>query len=287
MHTTARMSDTSATSSEPLAPYRDMAGLPVHDADDLLAGHVFGVLSEADVGLVRFLDVELEGEGRHVLVPVGHTRIEEGPDRRRLRLRAARLDDLRNVPTYDADLPWNTTEYARELAALHGRFFRGDRYYAHPAYDHRGLYAGAHPIVLHVSTRPLTPLLSLEHSDYTVARNEHDVRGWQVVDANGETIGPVTDLIFDPEAERVRYAVVRVGQDGLRLLPIGYVEINAGREQLVMPGLTQADLKALRKFSGEVPTRSEETAVLDQIERALDARNPFLRVEFSDRQDVS
>ena len=228
--------------------------------------------------------MQLYGE---MLVPVGHTRVEEGLDRRRLRLRAARLDDLRRIPTFDPDVPWNTASYARELAALHGRFFRGDRYYAHPAYDHRGLYAGAHPIVLRDTAPPVAPLLSLEHSDFIVARNEPDVRGWNVIDANRESMGQVCDLIFDPNAERVRYAVVRLEGDSQRLLPIGYLQIDAARQQLLMPGLTSVDVRSLREFTDELPTRSEESAVLDQIERALDARNPFLRVEFSDRQAVA
>jgi hypothetical protein len=281
------MRDAPANSSQPLAPYRDLAGLPVHDADDLRAGRVFGVLSDADVGLVRFLDIELEGDGRHVLVPVGHTRVEEGLDQCRLRLRAARLDDLRKIPAYDPDLPWNTVSYARELAALHGRFFRGDRYYAHPAYDHRGLYAGAHPIVVRDSIPPLTPLLSLDHSDYTVARNEPDVRGWPLIDANGESMGRVADLIFDPDAQHVRYIALKLEDESRRLLPIGYLQVDAGRAQLVMPGLTRADVSSLPKFTDELPTRSEESAVLEQIERALDARNPFLRVDYSDRQAVA
>ena len=51
-----------------------------------------------------------------------------------------------------------------------------------------------------------------------------------------------------------------------------------------MPGLNAADLLALPELSAAVPSRADEEELLAAIERALDARNPFLRVDFSERQ---
>src|SRR5687768_3262590 len=62
--------DPSDATRDPLTAQQDLHGLAVHDADDLLTGHVFGLLCESDTGLIRFLDVELDGKNRHVLVPV-------------------------------------------------------------------------------------------------------------------------------------------------------------------------------------------------------------------------
>ncbi|MGH7471521.1 MAG: PRC-barrel domain-containing protein [Longimicrobiales bacterium] len=273
--------------NEPLSPQPDLAGLAVHDADDLRVGRVFGVLADADHGLIRYLDVDLEGAQRHVLVPIGHARLQEGPFQPRLRLRAARLDDLRNVPTYDGDGRWRSAENARMLAALYGRFFRGDRYYAHPAYDHTTLYAGPHPVVLDDSTSPAVPLVSLAHSDYRVARDEPNVIGWTVTDALDAPVGRVVDLLFDPSSERVRYVVVEMEGCGLRLLPIGYLELAARQTKLLLPGLHAFDVENLPEFKGDALTGVEEKALLEQIELALDARNPFLRVAFSDRKIVA
>src|SRR5688572_26786961 len=131
-----------------LTPFSDLKGLAVHDAEDLLTGHVYAILTETETGLIRYLDVELDGKHRHVLVPVGHARLEQSPTGEgRIRLRAATHHDLESVPPFTAEAQWDAPDLARDLLAAHGRVFRGDRYYAHPAFNHRSLYAGEHPIV--------------------------------------------------------------------------------------------------------------------------------------------
>jgi hypothetical protein len=270
--------------TEPLTPFRDLAGLAVYDADNLRAGHVFGVLTEADTGLVRFLDVDLEGEMRHVLVPIGHARLEPGLAEPRFRLRAVRLDDLRNIPSYDGQDGWRDAQYAGRLAAEYGRYFRGAHYYAHPAFDHHGLFAGPHPIVAESAARPTAELLRLTTSNYRVASHEPDVLGWNVTDANHALIGTTVDLLFDPQSEQVCYALLELPGDGRRLLPIGYLEIDESRKALRLPGLMAADVRALPAATDEPPARAQEQDLLDAIERALDARNPFLRIDFSDRE---
>src|SRR5687767_10008871 len=176
----------------PLVAADDLAGLAVHDAEDLLAGHVIGVLTEPGTGLVRFIDVQLDSDGRHVLVPVGHTRLEQAFDRIRLRLRAAKLHDLERVPAYDPNSTL-TTGQASHLAAEYGRFFRGDFYYAHPAYDHRGLYVGPHPVVrIDPNAEPDSrELASLRDSDFRIAGGEPDVHGWNVLGSDREVAGVV------------------------------------------------------------------------------------------------
>ena len=268
----------------PLVAANDLAGLAVHDAEDLLTGHVIGVLTEVGSGLIRFVDVQLESDGRHVLVPVGHARLEEVLDRNRIRLRAAKLFDLERIPAYDPNSPV-TSGYVSEIASTYGRFFRGDFYYAHPAYDHRRLYAGPHPLVRAQSSQPAIAeqLTTLRNSDFRIAQGEPNIHDWIVAGADGSEVGRVEDLIIDPLAERVRYVVIAAPGNRRRALPIGYVELATQSQQVVVPGLNAADLLALPELSAAVPTRAEEEKLLAAIERALDARNPFLRVDFSER----
>src|SRR5262245_66548260 len=103
--------------AEPLVPSRDLSGVPVHDVTDLLAGQVYGVLGEVDSGIVRFLDVTLIDDGTHVLIPIGHARLEQGVDQPRIRLRAARLEDLLAVPRFEAENHRPGPSLARELAS--------------------------------------------------------------------------------------------------------------------------------------------------------------------------
>lgn len=49
-----------------------------------------------------------------------------------------------------------------------------------------------------------------ELSDYKVASDYSDVRGWKVVDADNRTIGEVDDLIVNKSTERVVYLDVEV-----------------------------------------------------------------------------
>lgn len=269
----------------PLIAANDLAGLAVHDAEGLLAGQVIGVLTEAGSGLIRFIDVQLESNGRHVLVPVGHARLEEVIDRTRIRLRAAKLFDLERIPAYDPNSPV-TSGYVSEIASAYGRFFRGDFYYAHPAYDHRRLYAGPHPLVRAQSQHPAIAeqLTTLRTSDFRISQGEPNIRDWIVAGADGGEVGRVEDLIIDPQAERVRYVVIAAPENRRQAIPIGYVELSTQSQQVVVPGLTALDLLSLPELSASVPTRAEEEELLAAIERALDARNPFLRVDFSERQ---
>jgi hypothetical protein len=273
-----------ADPSQPLVAHGDLAGLAVHDASDLRVGHVFGVLTEAETGLIRFLDVQVDGSARHVLIPVGHARLEEVLGQRRIRLRAATVDDLEAVPAYAGEAADEVV--ARTVAGAYGRIFRGARYYAHPAYDHRGLYAGEHPIFSADEVQAgHAPLEMLSTSDFRVVAGEPDIVGWKVK-ASGESSGTVRDLVIDPEAAQVRYVDIEL-PDGQLLLPIGYVELDAENKAVGVAGLSKADLEALPGFDGLPLSRVQETELLTSIERALDARNPFLRVDFSGREMIA
>jgi hypothetical protein len=60
---------------------------------------------------------------------------------------------------------------------------------------------------------PVTPLRSLHN--YRVAEGNPDVRGWDVLGADGKKIGEVDDLLVDTEGLRVLYLDVTVGLDAL------------------------------------------------------------------------
>lgn len=58
---------------------------------------------------------------------------------------------------------------------------------------------------------PVTPLRRL-HA-YRIAEGDADVRGWQVLGADGRTIGEVDDLLVDRRALKVRYLEVALDLD--------------------------------------------------------------------------
>src|SRR5690606_26844543 len=165
---------------EPLRPVPDLGGAPVDDVEGRYAGEIKGSLIDDESGLIRYLDLDLTGSDRHVLVPIGHTRLERDlTGRLRIHLLGASRDELRRIPPYEPGRAEPAPTFGPALLEAHGRLFHGERYYAHPAYDHRGLYAGEHPIVRGPVPEPGPALRRLgELEGYRVARGEPDIRGW-------------------------------------------------------------------------------------------------------------
>lgn len=265
---------------EPLHASEDLHGLPVYDADAVPIGETFGVLAEAESGLVRFFDVALEGRRRHVLVPVGHARVEPHLGTARLRLRAARARELDRIPAYEPHTAWHDDVFQNELLTAFGRLFDGQRYYAHPAYDHSGLYAGAHPL-LRDPLSPVTPagLRRLSASpDFRVTEHEPDIRDWELRGENDVRLGQVTDLVIDTQAEEVRYIVLRREIDERETaIPVGYCEL---AQHAVRVPLSNEDVCALPEFSGTELSRSDEARLRTVLDSLMSGARRYLRPEF-------
>src|SRR3954468_8037682 len=95
-------------------------------------------------------------------------------------------------------------------------------------------------------------LTHLKGSDYEVADGQPDIRGWNVKDINGKTIGEVDDLIFDERTLKVRYMVVDLDRKYLNLdkdrdvlVPIGAGEVPEKDDVVILPNITATQLSAL------------------------------------------
>jgi hypothetical protein len=287
----------------------DLAGTPVEDASGLCVGSMFGALAEIDTGLIRYIDLSLERLDRHVLVPIGHARVREAErDGPRIRLRAALLEELEQIPPFPADVAHIDDPFERALLEAYGRSFHGERYYAHPSYDHNGIYAGDHPVVAAGSSPdgdadgPVTPAPA-EHvapsggrepvgdSDghlrrlaylpgWRVARGEPDIRQWPMLLEDGAQV-QVQDLVVEPAAEKVRYLVVRAPDDrGARLLPIGFLQVDGPAQCVRAPGLAAADLQALPEYEGGGVTREQEDRVCAALRHRMHGRRRYHLPDF-------
>ncbi len=266
----------------PLVPVPDLAGTPASDAAGHFFGEVYGSLADAGTGLIRYLDFDVHGADRHVLVPIGHVRVARaGEPSSGVQLRAARTADLGTIPPYEPHLPGGAPppDEAAVLAA-HGRLFAGETYYAHPAYDHTGLYAGEQPIVRAGSAPAGADVARLSSlGDYELAEGEPDVRGWPLITGDGVRAGTVEDLVVDPDALRARYLLVRgrSGADGL--VPVGYIEVDRDGEAVRAPALEVADIDSLPAVTGAV-RRSDEDAVRTILDARLDGPRLHERADF-------
>ncbi len=97
-------------------------------------------------------------------------------------------------------------------------------------------------------------LLELGGSGYEIVDGEPDIRGWEVKDESGKKIGEVDELIFDSQANKVRYIVLDLEDNMLDmesknvLVPIGLAELHEEDDDVLLPGVTSAQLRALPEY---------------------------------------
>lgn len=100
-------------------------------------------------------------------------------------------------------------------------------------------------------------LKKLSGSDYEIAEGQPDIRGWDVKDENGKQIGEVEELIFDETARKVRYMVVDLEDnefdldDREVLLPIGMAQLHKDDDDVLLSGVTAAQLKSLPDYDDD------------------------------------
>ena len=87
-------------------------------------------------------------------------------------------------------------------------------------------------------------LQELDHSNFEIVKDEPDIRGWDVRYKNGEKIGSVEELILDTAAKKVRYMIVDLDENELRLehrkivIPIGFAELDGRSDDVLIPNVS-------------------------------------------------
>jgi uncharacterized protein (TIGR02271 family) len=109
----------------------------------------------------------------------------------------------------------------------------------------------------------VAPLSDL--SDYDVAEHEPDVRGWDVIAADGRKIGEVEDLIVDTGAMKVRYLDIevekdfRAGDDRHILIPVGQARLHEKEDHVHVSTLSSTDVKAFPGYGGRLDRSYEDS----------------------------
>jgi uncharacterized protein (TIGR02271 family) len=117
-----------------------------------------------------------------------------------------------------------------------------------------------------------------ELDDFKVAEGDPDVRGWDVLSADGRKIGEVDNLLIDTAAMKVRYLEVDVDRDVLDasderhvLVPIGYARLDEDDDQVRVDSLNSTDVMALPAYRREPLTREYETSVRKRFDSGYTA----------------
>lgn len=116
-----------------------------------------------------------------------------------------------------------------------------------------------------METNRIIPLDELP--DFKVAEGDPDIRGWEVMSADGRRIGEVDQLLVDSEARKVRYLDVDLedglgaGEDPHVLIPIGYARLDEGSDRVVVDTLMSSDVAGLPPYTRGPITRDFEAGL--------------------------
>lgn len=113
------------------------------------------------------------------------------------------------------------------------------------------------------------PLQELSSSGFEMADGDPDIRGWKVLSGVNQHLGKVTELLFDVNAQKIRYLIVDLDGKPLNLLsrdviiPIGLAELDQKENVVYLEDITVGHLATLPEYKKGKVTYDTERAVRD------------------------
>ena len=224
--------------------------------DDQKVGVVDDVIVD-DGGRERYLCVDLDTDGRYVLVPVGHATSD--PRRHTVWVSGITKDAFRKIPGYRHDPSAIDERYERSLveayddATAHAPYARAD-------YQPRGWGRGKGGNEHRIERVD-------RMDDVRVAKDDPDPRGWEVIGRDGTKIGKIEHLLGDRDAMKVAYLVMKLDSkittdDKHVLIPAGHAAVDARRKRVRVSALDGPRAAELPEHvDGELdPEREREVA---------------------------
>lgn len=106
-----------------------------------------------------------------------------------------------------------------------------------------------------------------ELDNFEVADHDPDIRGWDVLSADGRKVGEVDDLFVDTAAMKVRYIGVELDKElraGDRnrhiLVPVGHARLHESDDNVLLSGLKADRVSAVPPYTGTLD-REYETSL--------------------------
>jgi len=116
-------------------------------------------------------------------------------------------------------------------------------------------------------------LQELDRSDFEVVKGEPDIRGWDVKNSGGKKIGEVEDLIVDAKQKKVRYMVVDMDDNELKivhhkvLIPIGLAELDKKDDEVILANIQVDQLRSLTDYDKDHLTPDVEKSICNVLGR--------------------
>jgi uncharacterized protein YrrD len=172
----------------------EIHGMPVHATDGEI-GTIQDVLFDPDSWTVRYLEVSTGWLfGRDVLIPVGKVKKIDAPDG--VATFDCTKEQIENSPTAEPERPVDR-DYESRLVSHYGL----TPYWAAPA------EAGVPPQAMPIETRPAE---DTEASQGSLLLSGSEIDGYDL-DAQGETVGTVRDVLIDLDTWKVTSLMADLG----------------------------------------------------------------------------
>ena len=134
-------------------------------------------------------------------------------------------------------------------------------------------------------------LQELDHSNFEIVKGEPDIRGWDVRYKNGEKIGSVEELILDTKAKKIRYMVVDLDENELRLehrkifIPIGFAELDNQHDDVLIPNVSIDQLCRLPDYKRNSLTPELERSIASIFGRKVNVE-PIASIKREERKVI-
>jgi|SRR5215204_2230828 len=132
-------------------------------------------------------------------------------------------------------------------------------------------------------------LQELDHSNFEIVKGEPDIRGWDLRYNNGEKIGSVEELILDTKAKKIRYMVVDLDENELRLehrktfIPIGFAELDKQHDDVLIPNVSVDQLCRLPDYKRNSLTPDLERSIASVFGRKVNVE-PVASIKREERK---
>jgi sporulation protein YlmC with PRC-barrel domain len=119
-------------------------------------------------------------------------------------------------------------------------------------------------------------LQEMDRSDFEIVDGEPDIRGWDVRNTAGKKIGEVEDLIIDAHRKKVRYMVVDLDDNELKLdhrkilVPIGLAELHKEDDDVILSNVEASQLREVPEYERNELTPEVEARVCTALGRKSD-----------------